>query len=115
MPAARATSNARYAARATSRELTRLPCHRRATQGNALLALIVAQPQHWQALAASVVAAQPTPEGRERASAALGSLLSTNNVANNLSRPNRMRFRANLERMLQAFSGAGLVVPSAGG
>ena len=80
--------------------------------GNALLALIVAQPAHWQALAASVVDAQPTPEQRERASAAFGALLTTNSVAANLSRPNRTRFRANLEAMLRAVVGARLVLPT---
>ena len=80
--------------------------------GNALLALIVAQPAHWQALAASVVDAQPTAEKRDRASAVLGGLLSTNGVAANLSRPNRQRFRANLEAMLRAVTAGGLTLPT---
>ena len=80
--------------------------------GNALLALIVAQPAHWQALVASLVGAQPTPEAHERASAAFGALLTTNGVAANLSRPNRQRFRANLEGLLRAVRGGGIVLPS---
>ena len=78
-------------------------------QGNALLALIVAQPQHWQSLATSLVEAQPTAEARERASSAFSALLATNGVAANLSRPNRQRFRNNLETLLQ--STRGLVLP----
>ena len=80
--------------------------------GNALLALIVAQPQHWQALAASVVEAQPSADGRERASATFSALLTSNGVVANLSRPNRQRFRANLEGLLQA--SRGLVLPHGG-
>ena len=81
--------------------------------GNALIALIVAQPAHWQALVASLVGAQPTAEGRACATAAFGALLTTNNVSATLSRPNRQRFRTNLEVMLRTVVSAGLVLPSA--
>jgi hypothetical protein len=80
--------------------------------GNALLALIVAQPAHWQSLAGSLVSAQTTPETRDRMAAAFGALLSTNGVAANLSRPNRTRFRANLETLLQVVSSGGFVLPA---
>ena len=80
--------------------------------GNALLALIVAQPAHWQALAASLVGAQPTAEGREHATALFGALLSTNGVAATLARPNRVRFRANLDGLLRGVTAANLVLPT---
>ena len=66
----------------------------------------------YQALAASVVDAQPSAEKRERAASALGGLLTTNGVAANLSRPNRQRFRTNLEAMLRAVTPSGLVLPA---
>ena len=80
--------------------------------GNALLALIVAQPSHWQALVGSLVGAQPTPQARERATAAFGALLTTNGVVANLTRPNRTRFRANLDSLLRAVGSGGLVLPT---
>ena len=79
--------------------------------GNALLALIVAEPAHWQQLVASLVAAQPTPEAHAHAAAAFGALLTTNNVTASLARPNRTRFRANLEVLLRAASGGKLLLP----
>ena len=80
--------------------------------GNALLALIVAQPAHWQALVGSLVAAQPNAEAKQRATDIFGALLSTNGVAANLSRPNRIRFRSNLEKMLSAVGSGALVLPN---
>ena len=80
--------------------------------GNALLALIVAQPAHWAALAASLVSSQPSEDGRARATALLGALLTTNGVSASLARPNRTRFRANLETMLRGVTAAHLVLPA---
>jgi len=80
--------------------------------GNALLALIVAQPGHWQVLAASLVAVQPTAEGQQRATALFGALLATNGVTTSLTRPNRTRFRANLDALLRGVSAANLVLPT---
>ena len=79
--------------------------------GNALLALVVAQPEHWQALAASLVAAQPNAEAQARASAMFGALLSTNGVNASLTRPNRTRFRANLEVLLRSVTTSNMVLP----
>jgi hypothetical protein len=78
---------------------------------NALLALIVAQPAHWQALVAALVGAQPSAEAAERAAALFGALLTSNGVTATLARPNRTRFRANLEGLLRGVTAANLVLP----
>ena len=80
--------------------------------GNALLALIVCQPAHWQALVAQLLSAQPSPQARDAAASAFGALLSTNGVSASLARPNRTRFRANLEALLRATSGGAIALPS---
>ena len=61
----------------------------------------------------SWVQAQSSAEGQERATAILGSLLTTNGVTASLARPNRTRFRANLDQMLRALTAARLHVPLA--
>lgn len=81
--------------------------------GNALLALIVVQPPHWANLVQSLLSAQPTLEGREAAAAAFGALLSSNGVSASLARPNRTRFRSNLETLLQTVTAQALVLPLA--
>ena len=81
--------------------------------GNALLALIVAQHSHWQALVGGLLGAQPDPPTRDAAAAAFGALLSTNGVSASLQRPNRVRFRANLERLLQHVHSSKMVLPAA--
>ncbi len=80
--------------------------------GNALLALIVCQQSHWQALVASLLAAQPTADARERLAAAFGALLASNGVTVSLARPNRARFRANLDALLRAVGAGGFVLPA---
>ena len=62
---------------------------------------------------ASLVGGQPTAGGREKASAAFGALLTTNNVTANLTRPNRQRFRTNLDKLLRAVVSGGLALPTA--
>ena len=81
--------------------------------GNALLALVVARTDHWQALVAALLAAQHDAPTRDAAAAAFGALLSTNGVVASLQRPNRVRFRANLERLLQHVRSSAMVLPAA--
>ena len=79
--------------------------------GNALLSLILAQQDHWQALVHQLVSMQPTPQGQETAGRAFAALLSTNGVTASLARPNRTRFRANLQALLQYVHGGGVQLP----
>ena len=78
--------------------------------GNALLALIVAQQAHWQGMVAGLLAAQHEPHTRDAAAAAFGALLGTNGVSASLQKPNRVRFRANLERLLQHVRSSNMVL-----
>lgn len=82
--------------------------------GNALLALIVAQHAHWQALVASLLAEQTHDAATHAAAtAAFGALLASNGVSASLNRPNRARFRANLETLLQYVRSSNMVLPRA--
>ena len=78
--------------------------------GNALLALIVAQQAHWQAMVTNLLGAQHDPHTRDAAAAAFGALLGTNGVTASLQKPNRVRFRANLERLLQHVRSSNMVL-----
>jgi len=80
--------------------------------GNALLALILAQPAHWQALVASLLAAQPDAGRRDAAAAAFHALLNANGLTPTLARPNRARFRQNVQGLLQQVQSGGFVMPS---
>ena len=82
--------------------------------GNALLALIVALREHWQALVASLLAEQTHDAATHAAAtAAFGALLASNGVSASLNRPNRARFRANLETLLQYVRSSNMVLPRA--
>ena len=80
--------------------------------GNTLLALIVAQQSHWQGLVSSLIEAQPSIHAKERVNSLFSALLSSNGVSTSLSRPNRIKFRANLEVMLRGITAADLILPS---
>ena len=47
---------------------------------------------------------------RDAAAAAFGALLGTNGVSASLQKPNRVRFRANLERLLQHVRSSNMVL-----
>jgi len=84
------------------------PTRQRATRCSPF---IVAQQAHWQALVHSLLELQPDQPARDATAAAFGALLSTNGVTASLTRPNRTRFRANLQLLLQHVQAGGIQLP----
>ncbi|KAL1530330.1 hypothetical protein AB1Y20_001239 [Prymnesium parvum] len=79
--------------------------------GNALLALIVSQPGHWQAVVDAMLDLQPDQLVRETVATAFQALLTTNNVNASLTKPNRVRFRVNLQRLLEQMQSVSIRLP----
>lgn len=76
-----------------------------------MLALIVVQQSHWQALVSAIVDLQTDQQTRDRTAAAFQAVLSTNGVTASLNKPNRARFRENLHMLLQHFRASRIKLP----
>lgn len=79
--------------------------------GNALLALIVVQQGHWHALVGALLNLQSDSTKRHTLATAFSDLLSTNGVSASLAKPNRTRFRANLQVLLQRVHALNVQLP----
>lgn len=78
---------------------------------NALIALIAAAPGCWQSIVHELLQLQPEASAREPAASAFAALLTANEVTASLTKPNRLRFRANLVELLKFTRASRFIVP----